>query len=65
MRYPQPYHLQWMNDSSEMRAKKLALVSFQIWDFKDAVLCDIAPMTACHILLDRTWQFNREVMSKG
>jgi len=29
------------------------------------VLCDVVPMSACHILLGRSWQFDRHVIHDG
>ena len=37
------------------------LISFSIGKYKDEVLCDVAPMHASHILLGRSWQFDRRV----
>ncbi|RDX68231.1 hypothetical protein CR513_52798, partial [Mucuna pruriens] len=34
---------------------------FAIGNYKDEVLCDVVPMEAGHILLSRSWQFDRKV----
>ncbi|XP_057860276.1 uncharacterized protein LOC131069009 [Cryptomeria japonica] len=36
-----------------------------IGNYKDEVMCDIMPMDACHILLGRPWQFDRQVVHNG
>ena len=36
-----------------------------IGKYKDNVLCDVLPMDACHLLLGRTWQFDREAVYHG
>ncbi|XP_074290381.1 uncharacterized protein LOC141617104 [Silene latifolia] len=33
--------------------------------YEDEVWCDVLPMSACHILLGRPWQFDREVVHQG
>jgi len=38
---------------------------FQLVESTDNVLCDVVPMSACHILLGRPWQFDRHVMHDG
>ena len=35
------------------------LVKFKIGHYFDEVLCDIMPMDCCHILLGRTWKYDR------
>jgi hypothetical protein len=37
-------------------------VDFQIGPYKDTVECDVVPMTVCHLLLGRPWQFDSDVM---
>ena len=64
-KHPSPYRLQWLNDSGDMRVDKQVLVSFSIGRYQDEVLCDVVPMQAIHILLDRPWQFDRRVNHEG
>ncbi|XP_074283873.1 uncharacterized protein LOC141608415 [Silene latifolia] len=33
--------------------------------YDDNILCDVVPMDACHILLGRPWQFDRNVIHHG
>lgn len=65
LRHPQPYRLQWLNDSAEVRVTKQVLVSFSIGKYVDEVLCDVVPMQACHLLLGRPWQYDRRVVHDG
>ena len=60
-KHPQPYKLQWLNDSSEVRVNKQVLISFPIGKYKDEVLCEVVPMQARHLLLGRPWNFDRKV----
>ena len=40
-------------------------IIFSIGSYKDVVECDVVPMQACHILLGRPWQFDRDSMHHG
>jgi len=55
VRHPHPYHVQWLNDSGDI---KIAY-PFKIWEYIDTVECDVAPMSVCHLLLGRSWQYDR------
>lgn len=41
------------------------MVAFSIGSYKDEVLCDAVPMDACHLLLGRPWQFDRNSTHHG
>ncbi|XP_073037004.1 uncharacterized protein [Primulina eburnea] len=60
LKHPQPYRLQWLNDCAEVKVNKQVLVAFSIGKYIDEVLCDVVPMHACHILLGRPWQYDRQ-----
>ena len=53
IKHLQPYKLQWLNDSGEVRVTKQVLVSFRIMKYEDQVLCDVVSMQAGHLLLGR------------
>ncbi|XP_051142151.1 uncharacterized protein LOC127259052 [Andrographis paniculata] len=63
--HPKPYSLHWMSDEGAVRVDKQARVTFSIGGFSNDVFCDVCPMTACHILLGRPWQFDRLVLYNG
>ena len=44
--HPQPYSLQWLKKGNEVHITKQALITYNIGNFKDEVLCDILPMDA-------------------
>jgi hypothetical protein len=54
LKQPRPYKLQWLNERG-----------FTIGRYSDEVLYDVVPMTACHILLGRLWQYDRRVIHDG
>ncbi|KAA3479759.1 reverse transcriptase [Gossypium australe] len=64
-KHPHPYKLQWLNDGGELKVTKEVLVAFSIIKYKDKVLCDVVPMYASHLLLGRSWQFDRRVIHDG
>jgi hypothetical protein len=60
------YKLQWLRKGNDIMVSKKCLVQFSIGkNYKDEVLCDVVPMDACHILLDRPWQFDRKTFHDG
>nr|KYP35482.1 hypothetical protein KK1_043481 [Cajanus cajan] len=65
MPHPQPYHLQWLNKDEDTVVSQQVKVKFSIGKYEDQVLCDIVPMEACHILLGRSWQFEKKTMHNG
>jgi hypothetical protein len=44
---------------------KQVRVPFSIKTYHDEVLCDITLMSASHLLLDRPWQFDKDVTYNG
>ena len=41
------------------------MISFSVGKYKDEVLCDVVPMHATHLLLERPWQFDRKAKHDG
>ncbi|XP_074305468.1 uncharacterized protein LOC141640658 [Silene latifolia] len=63
---PQPYKLRWLNKGAEVRVDKQCLVPFSIGkDYSDEVMCNVLPMDACHLLLGRPWEFDRDCVHQG
>ena len=60
-----PYKLSWLDESKGSRVKKQALVTFSIGNYKEELWCDVIPMSACHLLLGRPWQYDRKVIHEG
>jgi hypothetical protein len=63
--HPRPYHIQWLNNSGKAKVTKLVRLNFAIGPYHDVVECDVVPMQACHILLGRPWQFDKDSMHHG
>ncbi|XP_057811708.1 LOW QUALITY PROTEIN: uncharacterized protein LOC131025929 [Salvia miltiorrhiza] len=64
-KHPKPYRLQWLNETGIIRVTKQVKVPFRIGTYEDAVVCDVIPMQASHILLGRPWQFDRRAIHDG
>jgi hypothetical protein len=60
--HPRPYHIQWLNNSDKAKVTKLVRLNFAIGPYHDVVECEDVPMQACHILLGRPWQFDKDSM---
>ncbi|XP_074277047.1 uncharacterized protein LOC141600702 [Silene latifolia] len=64
--HPNPYKLRWLNKRAEVRVDKQCLVFFSISkNYSDEALCDVQPMDACHLLLGRSWGFDRYSVHYG
>ncbi|XP_022862403.1 uncharacterized protein LOC111382607 [Olea europaea var. sylvestris] len=64
--HPKPYKLSWLNKGSEVTGEKRCLVSFSIGKkYFDNAWCDVVSMDACHVLLERPWQYDRSVIHDG
>ena len=64
-RLPAPRYMQWMNQSGTLKITHRARVKFSVGDYVDSVDCDVAPMSACHLLLGRPWQFDLDATHGG
>ena len=51
--HPRPYKLQWLSEDGEIIVNKQVDVDFSIGKYEDVVLCDVAPIEACHLLLGK------------
>lgn len=50
-----PYKVSWLQKGHPLLVNEQCGVEFQIYSYKDKVLCDVMPMDVCHILLGRPW----------
>ena len=64
-RLPSPCYMQWMNQSGTLKITHKVRVKFSIGNYVDTVDCDVAPMSACHLLLGRPWQFDLDATHGG
>ncbi|RDX67507.1 hypothetical protein CR513_53606, partial [Mucuna pruriens] len=45
--------LQWLSENGELLVDKQAEVIFTLGAYKDRIVCDVVPMEATHLLLER------------
>lgn len=56
-----PYQLSWLKKGSEVKVSKRCLVHFSIASkYKDKVWYVVVTMDACHLLLGKPWQYDRD-----
>jgi hypothetical protein len=61
-----PYRLEWLKKGNEVIVSKRCLVHFSIGTkYKDNTWCDVVAMDACHLLLGRPWQYDRNAHHDG
>ncbi|KAH9663456.1 Endonuclease [Citrus sinensis] len=61
-----PYKLTWLKKGNQVTVSKCCLVSLSIGSiYKDKIWCDVVAMDACHLLLGRPWQYDRNVVHDG
>ena len=49
-----------------MKVNKRCLIQFSIGkNYNNAVMCDVVPMDACHLLFGRPWQYDRKTSHDG
>ena len=64
IKHPRPYRLQWRD--GDVKVIKQVVVPFSIGkSYKDEVICDVVPMKANHLLLERPWQYDRRAIHDG
>jgi hypothetical protein len=63
--HPSPCKVSWLQKGHEVNVTKQCLVEFKIGGYNDKILCDVIPMDACHLLLGRPWQYDRNVIHDG
>ena len=63
--YTNPYKVTWFNKGQTVLVNEHSWVKFSIGGYKDRLICDVLPMDACHLLLGRSWQYDRGVIYDG
>ncbi|KAK1617486.1 hypothetical protein QYE76_023003 [Lolium multiflorum] len=64
-KHPHPYNVQWLSDKGNVKIQHTITVNFKIGPYEDTVECDMVPMTVCHMLLGRPWQYENKVIHDG
>lgn len=64
-RHPHPYKIGWIKSIGEIRITDQCKIPFSIGKYKDELWFDVVDMDACHILLGRPWEFDKDAIHKG
>ncbi|RDY02064.1 hypothetical protein CR513_14533, partial [Mucuna pruriens] len=59
------HKLWWLSKHGELVVIKQVEVAFTLGRHEDKVLRDVVPMEVTHLLLGRSWQFDRKVIHYG
>jgi hypothetical protein len=54
-----------MNTSGTLKITHKARVKFSVGTYVDTMDCNVAPLSACHLLLGRPWQFDLDATHGG
>nr|GEW20968.1 putative ribonuclease H-like domain-containing protein [Tanacetum cinerariifolium] len=61
-----PYQLTWLKKGNLVKVTHRCLVHFSIGNkYTDELWCEVIPMDACHILLERPWLYDHRVKHDG
>lgn len=64
-KHHRPYKLMWLDDKVELKIHDQVIVPFSVGRYQDQVVCDVVPIQACHVFLDRPWQFDKKTTHIG
>ena len=66
MTHPDPYNIQWLNQSNGIQVNSWCLVSFSIGkNYQVELWGDVIPMDACHMLLGISLLYDHRVIHNG
>jgi hypothetical protein len=60
--HPQPYTVDWLCQGIDLCVNQQCHLFYNIKPFKDEVLCDIAPLEFCDVLLGEPYLWKRHVV---
>jgi hypothetical protein len=58
----QPYTIRWLHQGSNLHVSQQCRLSYGIKPFKDEVLCDVAPLEVCDVLLGQPYLWKCHVV---
>jgi hypothetical protein len=64
-KHPQPYYVEWLNDSGKVKVPQAVRIYFSIGSYSDFVDCDVVPMQACSLLLGHPWEYDTDALHHG
>jgi hypothetical protein len=60
--HPQPYNIGWLRQGRDLRVSQQCRLSYSIQPFKDEVLCDVAPLDVCDVLLGQPYMWKHHAI---
>ena len=60
--HPQPYTIGWLHQGRDLRVSQQCRLPYNIKPFTDEVLCDIAPLQVCDVLLGQPYFWKRHAV---
>jgi hypothetical protein len=60
--HPQPYTIGWLHQGSNLRVSQQCRLTYGIKPFKGKVLCDVAPLKVCDVLLGQTYLWKHHIV---
>jgi hypothetical protein len=58
----QPYNIEWLHQGRDLRVSQQCRLSYGIQPFKDEVVCDVAPLDVCDVVLGQPYMWKRHVV---
>jgi len=62
MSHPQPYTIGWIYQWSDLHVSQQCRLLYDIKPFKNEVLCDVAPLDVCDVLLGQPYLWKHHVV---
>ena len=60
--HPQPYNIRWLSQGRDIRVSQQCHLPYSIKPFKDEVVCDVAPLEVCDVLLGQPYMWKRHAV---
>lgn len=60
-----PYKVTWLKKGESVLVNEQTWVELSIGGYKEKLICDVWPMDACHLLLGRPWEYDKESIYDG
>jgi hypothetical protein len=60
--HPRPYTIGWLHQGSDLCVSQQCRLAYDIKPFKYEVLCDVAPLKVCDVILGQPYLWKRHVV---
>jgi hypothetical protein len=59
------YKVSWLQKGHQVMVSRQCKVEFKMGGYKDEILCNVIPMDVCHVMLEISWQYDRNFIYDG